>query len=749
MTPTGVPSSVARAAEALRRLKGGVTIGDLWGGLAAMLVALPSAIAFGVIIYGPLGGTSASMGAVAGVLGAGAMGLIAAAFGGTRRLISAPCAPAAAVMSAFALDLTGDGITPERAVVMLGLIAISSGILQVIFSAARLGRLIRYIPYPVVCGYLSGVGLVIVVGQLPIFLGVPKGTSFWQSITTPTLWNWQSMVVGAVTAATILGAPYLTKKIPAAILGLAAGVLAYVVLARFNPALLSLTGNVMVVGQLGGSSGGMIELILGHWTDVVSITPGDVVALAGPALTLAILLSIDTLKTCVVLDTITRSRHDSDQELFAQGSANIISALVGGIPGAGQMGATLINLASGATGRMSGFIAGALALVAFALLSDLVSWVPVAALAGILIVIGVKMFDWHSLQLLKSRSTILDFVIIVVVVVIAKSVSLIAASAAGIGLAILLFVREQVGTQVVYRKTTGAERFSKQLRSAAEMEALTVHGRQTVIFELQGSLFFGTADQLYAVLEPELARSKYIVIDLRRVHSVDMTAAHVLELVADMLPEGKCQMIFTNVPRRLATGRDIEHYLGEVGLIRDGKKIILLPALDDALEWVEDRILGAIGLSRDEGEPLELRELDLLRGRKEDTIAAIEGLVERVTVPNRRKIFSAGDRSDEVFIVRRGQVRIVLPLGNDRSRVLTTIGRGCFFGEMAFLDQSPRSADAVADGDVDLFVLSRARFDQFATEHRRAALQLLNGFANTIAGRLRHADAELASLEGA
>ena len=149
-------------------------VGDFWGGLAAMLVALPSAIAFGVTIFSPLGGAYAGYGALAGILGVTALGLVAPALGGTQRLITAPCAPAAAVLSAFAIEFMRGGATPQSVLFSLMAIGLLSGIFQVIYGALGLGRLIKYMPYPVVSGYLTGVGLIIVGSQVPKLLGVPN-----------------------------------------------------------------------------------------------------------------------------------------------------------------------------------------------------------------------------------------------------------------------------------------------------------------------------------------------------------------------------------------------------------------------------------------------------------------------------------------------------------------------------------------------------------------------------------------------
>jgi len=721
--------------------------GDFWGGLAAMLVALPSAIAFGVTIYSPLGSSYAAHGALAGILGVTALGLLAPALGGTNRLITAPCAPAAAVLSAFVIEFLHNGHGLESALLMLVLLGLLAGMIQVVFGSVGLGRLIKYMPYPVVSGYLSGVGLYIIASQVPKFLGVPKQIHFWESLASPHLWKWQGIVVGMVTMAVMLGAARVTKTVPAAILGLLAGGFAYLGLGLMDGSLLTLAGNTLVVGPLGEAGGGFTEAVIGRWTAIGNLDGAAFTALLMPAMTLAVLLSIDTLKTCVVLDALTRSRHNSNRELIAQGIGNIAAAVIGGIPGAGQMGATLVNMSSGATSRFSGIIEGVLALIAFLLLGAVVAWVPVAALSGILIVIGLRMMDRHTLNYLKSRSTILDFAVIVAVVVVALTVSLIAASGTGIVLAIALFVREQIGGRVVRHKTYGNETFSKQIRIQEEMNILAQRGDQAVIFELQGSLFFGTTDQLYSALEAELKKRTYVILDMRRVQTVDVTATHMLEQVKDMLAERGGFLIFSQIPQNLPSGMDMQQYFDQIGLVRPESPVRVFSELDEAVEWVEDRILAQAALEHAEEKPLDLHELELFRGRKEESLAALEACMQQRSFKAGEQIFASGDAGDELFLIRRGEVRILLSLEGNHSHHISTFGRGAFFGEMSFLDGAARSASAVAYTDTDLYVLSRKTFDQLAEEHKKIALNLLEGLARVLAGRLRYANAEMRALE--
>jgi len=715
--------------------------GDLWGGFAAMLVALPAAIAFGVSIYSPLGGGQAATGALAGILGATALGLVAAGFGGTARLISAPCAPAAAVLAALAGEYAGGGMAAGSAVLTLALIALLAGVLQLGLGLVGIGRLIKYVPYPVVSGYLSAVGLIIIGSQIPKLLGVPAQAGAGQALLAPGTWRLPSMVVAAVVAAVMLGAGRLTERVPAAILALAAGIAAYLTLGWYDPSLWSIENNSLVVGRL-AQGGDLLGPVTDRWHAFGQFAGEAVGHALVPALTLAALLSIDTLKTCVVLDSMNRSQHDSNRELIGQGLANAASALVGGIPGSGTMGATLVNIASGGQTRRSGVFAGAFALAAFLLLSPVIAWVPVAALAAILVVVGARMIDLHSLALLRSPLTRFDFAVVATVVAVALTQSLIAASGAGVGLAIVLFIREQTRSSVVRGKVEGGKIHSKRVRHQREMEALERAGAETVVVELQGSLFFGTANQLLQALEPETEARRYVVLNLRRVQSIDITASRVLEQVGDRLRERGGQLIFAEIPRHLPTGIKLKKYLKEVGLVRSEES----PAfrqLDDALEWVEEQVLARTRVEPEDETPLRLREVELFRGREDETLEALEACMVPRTVAAGETIFSQSDTSRDLYLIRRGSVRLGLPLHKKESYNLATFGRGDFFGEIAFLDGSPRSADAVAVEQTELYVLSRERFDALAAEHRSVALDLFGGLARILAMRLRFTDAEL------
>ena len=726
----------------------GSVAGDAWGGLAAMLVALPSSIAFGVAIYGLLGAQYVGRGARAGILGAIAIGIVAPMLGGAPRLISAPCAPAAAVVSALAASLLAGGASPAHIVVLLLLMATMSGALQLLYGALGGGRLIKYIPYPVVSGYLSGVGVLIFLSQVPKLLGFPAGVSLRDGLLAPGVWQAPAVVVGLVTIGGVVVAPYVTRSVPATIVGLGSGLIAYLATALARPELLSLDGNRFVIGPFGGSIGAILADLRDSGTALRSLGMADVGTLVVPALTLSVLLSIDTLKTCVAVDAITRSRHDSNRELRAQGVGNLLAAFVGGVPGAGTMGATLVNVTSGGRTRLSGMLEGLFVLAAFLLLGGFIAWVPIAALAGILVVVAYRMCDWRSVHLLRQRSTALDFVVIAAVVVVAVEVDLIAASGTGLALAILLFIREQIRGSVIRRKVTGRQMSSKQHRLPAEEEALDGRRAEITICELQGSLFFGTTDQLFTELEGDLERCRFLILDMRRVNSVDYTAAHLLEQFEAILGERDGFLLFSRLPPALPTGQDLKKYFAQVGVMRPKKNVLRFETLDDALQWAEDRILGEVrpGTS-DEEAPLELPQVELLREFEADgTLGDLARCVETRSLAAGELVFRAGDRGDELFLIRRGVVRIVLPLEGGDYHNLAACGRGDFFGEMTFLDRGVRSADAVATTATDLYVISRARFDELARAHALVGVKLFARLARALARRLRRTDAELRAM---
>ncbi|MEW6749348.1 MAG: SulP family inorganic anion transporter [Candidatus Latescibacterota bacterium] len=726
--------------------------GEAWGGLAAMLVALPSSIAYGVLAYSALGPEHAGQGALAGVLGAAALGIVAPLVGRTRGLISAPSAPAAAVLSAlvagYASGQSGTPLGAAQITALLGLVALLAAGLQALYGAVGGGRLIKYVPFPVVSGYLSGVAALIALGQLPRLLGLPKGTGLLTGLVSPDLWRWQGLVVGVVTMVAMVGAPRLTRRVPPAILGLLAGVLAYLGLGAVSPEGLRLIGNPLIIGPL-QASGSLSQAVADRFAALAACDLRTAGLVLVPALTLSVLLSIDTLKTCVILDTLTRTRHRANRELVGQGLGNLAAFAAGGMPGSGTMGPTLVNVNSGGRTVRAGVIEGACVVLALLALGRVIAWVPIGALAGILLVIAWRMFDRSALRLLRTPLGRIDFAVICAVALVAVAVDLIAAAGVGVGLAILLFIRDQTRSSVIRHRRHLGQVSSKTRRRAAERRLLAERGAEGVLCELQGNLFFGTTDQLLTQLEPDLRSARYLILDMRRVQSVDYTAAHLLEQLQAQLSERAGGVLLCGLPSSLPDHQNLREYLTQLGLVEAGKGIRVSETLDGALEWIEERILESAGAARHaDGHALSLPHIDLFRGLTAEDLHGLTAWLREVTVAAGERIFSTGEPGGEIYLVRRGSVRILLPLEGGQRHHVATIGRGDFFGEISFLDRGRRSADAEAKEPTDLYALSRTHFDCAAGAHAALAARVFARLALAIAERLRQADTELRTLEG-
>ncbi len=712
-----------------------------------MLVALPSAIAFGVLVYSALGPEHAGAGALAGILGAAALGIVAPLVGRNGGFITAPCAPAAAVLAAMAVEMMAKGdLSAERVLSLLALTALLSAFFQLGFGVFRAGNLIKFIPYQVVSGYLSGVALIIAVGQLPKLLGLPKDISLWLGLLTPQAWNWTSISVGLVTISVMAGGSRITQKIPGAILGLAAGIGTYFAAALFNSDLLKLTSNRLVIGPI-ESSDSFVNAVTERAMSLFLISPEDVSTLLVSALTLSVLLSVDTLKTGVVLDALMRRRHNSNRELMAQGSANFAAFMAGGMPGAGTMGATLVNFTSGGRSYWSGVAEGVLVIAAFVLLGQLIAWVPISALAGILLVVAFRMFDRGIFRLVLHRGTRIDFIVIATVVAVAQ-IELIVASAVGIGLAILLFIRDQIRGTVMFSKQDLRTTHSKRRRLEGERDVLQAEGGRAQVVQLQGNLFFGTTDQLFSQLESDLSRLQFLLLDLRRVQSMDYTTAHLFEQMRQRLKDHGGELLFSGMPSSVPTRPDLDRYMADLGMVSTRGGIQVFDTRDSAIEWMEDRLLGKAGvITQEDARSLDLAEIDLLSNIDPASLADLRKVAHELKVPAGSRICSLGEEGAEMYLLRRGRVHVLLPLEGNKRHHLATFCQGDFFGEMAFLDRERRSADIETATPCELYTLSRQDFDAILKDKPTLGARLFEQLAKAISSRLRNADTELRALE--
>ena len=257
-------------------------------------------------------------------------------------------------------------------------------------------------------------------------------------------------------------------------------------------------------------------------------------------------------------------------------------------------------------------------------------------------------------------------------------------------------------------------------------------------------------DRLLAELR---GMADYLILDLRRVQSVDITAAHTLNVVGDVLAERKVPLLFANVSERLPNGRNLREFLELSGLDAGRPNVQYMPSLEAAIEWVESQLLGDVESVETHGEthdrpPLELHEIELFKGSKPDTLVDLEACLEKRSWKAGETIYQSGDTGSELMLIRKGQVKLVGAVGRSGAiKHIATLGRGDFIGGQAFLENRIRSSDAIATRDCDMYVLSVENYNLLAEDHKRIALVLMTKLARLLSIRLRHTNEELALLQ--
>lgn len=471
--------------------------GDIYGGLTAAVVALPLALAFGV---------ASGAGPVAGLYGAIFVGLFAALFGGTPAQVSGPTGPMTVIMAGV---ITQYGQEPALAftVVML------AGVFQILFGIFKLGRYISLVPFPVISGFMSGIGCIIIILQLAPLIGhaTPGGGTLVVLAALPEL----------------LAAP----QAHATAAGLLALGIVYLTPVRINrivpaPLIALLIGSVLVFAVLPGAPVlGEIPTGLPHLR-LPSFTLEAVPGIVQSALVLALLGSIDSLLTSLIADNITQTHHDSDRELIGQGIGNAIAGAFGAIPGAGATMRTVVNVRAGGRTPISGAL-HALVLLAVVLgLGGFAQHIPHAVLAGILIKVGIDIIDWPYLRRLREapRAGIFFMLVVLLLTVL---VDLITAVVVGVVLASLLFVKRMSDLQLANIKAiTGAD--DGPGLSEEEKAALDEAGGRVVLYHLSGPFSFGAAKGMARRLA---ASDEFdaLVLDLSEVPFLDSSASLGLE----------------------------------------------------------------------------------------------------------------------------------------------------------------------------------------------------------------------------
>jgi SulP family sulfate permease len=491
--------------------------GDITGGLVAGVVALPLALAFGV---------QSGLGAIAGLYGAIAVGIFAAIFGGTATQASGPTGPMTVVSAALvvaAIESTG---SLQSAMPIIILTFLLGGVFQIIFGFLNIASYVKYFPYPVVSGFMSGVGLIIIILQLFPFAGLSSAKSTWLVMQDlPRLFsdfNIQALLLGLLTIVVYLLFPYLTKKIPSALAALLVASLS----AYF------LKWDVPIIGEI---PSGLPSLKIDGF---FSIEADTYFLIAEYAIVLAVLGSIDSLLTSVIADNMTKTKHNSNRELIGQGIGNAIAAIFGGIPGAGATKGTVININSGGRTRVSGTIHGLFLLAVLLGLGKLAAYIPLSVLAGLLIPIAFKIIDAKGFKHLFSVPKS-DAIVLIIVLLITTFGSLIQAVSIGLLLASLLFMKKSGDLAERGLEVGTIAGFDGEKPWQDEISFYEEYKDKIYIKHLYGPLFFGFTSHFQEEIKNIPSEIEALIIRMDRVPYVDQSGLYALEnAVLDLEQKG-------------------------------------------------------------------------------------------------------------------------------------------------------------------------------------------------------------------
>ncbi len=502
--------------------------GDLLGGLTAAVVALPLALAFGV---------SSGAGAIAGLYGAIFVGLFAAIFGGTPTQVSGPTGPMTVVMASVFTQFVA--LDPQNGPMYAFTVVIMGGLFQMLFGLLKLGKYVTLVPFPVISGFMTGIGVIIILIQLGPMFGNPSASSAGDALRQIPVYltdaDPAALLLGSVTLAIVMFCPkVLSRLVPPALLALVAGTIIYQVFHGDT--------DLAIIGHI---PTGIPHIMLPQFSlDILS-------EMLFAAMMLAVLGSIDSLLTSLVADNMTKTQHDSDRELIGQGVGNIVAGLFGGLPGAGATMRTVVNIkAGGSTPLAGGFHAIVLICVLLGA-APLAENIPHAVLAGILIKVGLDIIDWRFLVRLH-RAPLFVASLMLLVLVLTVMVDLVTAVFTGVFIANVVTVKRLADNQLDSIRVIDSHAGNDEGLTKRERKLLAETKGRVILYQFDGPVSYAAAKGLSSKLQGRRPHDA-LLLDFTRVPLIDVSTALAIE---DMIIEAQ------------QLGRDV-HIIGLNPIVKD------------------------------------------------------------------------------------------------------------------------------------------------------------------------------------
>ena len=504
--------------------------GDLTGGLTAAILALPMGLAFGL---------QSGLGPQAGLYTAIILAIVAFIIAGTKTLISDPTGPMtflAAVIIAGAIekyapgqDISDPFSIPKVAALIVLTFALT-GVFQALFGLIKVANYVKYISYPVLSGFMSGIGVIIILTQWHSFFDAPRPSggiiSIISDIHTPFMEiNFAPMILGVSTIAIIYLMPYISKKIPAGLVALVGGTLISLLFAQ---------GDFKTIGEIPTTlpEFRLFDMLANVDSEMVSLAIGNALALAG-------LGTIDTLLTSVVADNLTKTKHNGNRELFGQGLGNFLTGVLGGIPGAGTTAATVANINSNGRSNLSGILKGVFLIIAILGLGKILAMVPKSVLSALLISVGIGIIDFKGMKrLIRLKNS--DSLVLILAIILTVFVDLLVAVGVGMVLSSFFFMQRMGKIVDEQSKQGNIADMEKKLKIPESIRDRIFE------YELDGPLFYGFSDQFKEQAE-SISGKDAVIINMSHVPYIDASGIYVLEEVIQSYRTKHIEVILVGV----------------------------------------------------------------------------------------------------------------------------------------------------------------------------------------------------------
>lgn len=725
--------------------------GDIKGATAATIITLPVSIGYGTIAFSSLGSGLSSQAVLSGIYAAVFCGLLAALFGGTATQITTPKASLTLLLAAFVTDISLHIPSHlesriELIIALAASVILIAGMFQILLGTLKIGNVVKYVPSSVVAGFVNGIALLLIIKQLNPLMGIEIDYPIFGIFANPDLIQETTLIVGVLTIATYYISRKYIKFLPAPLVALVAGTI-------IHNALGYLFGDLSF-GPLIGTFEGTIPnptALKGLFADNSGVNfTGIFLEIFIAGMLIGMLSSMESLLCSVVNDGLSSKRHNSNQELIGQGIGNISSAIFGGLAGAGSVQSSVTSYNAGGRTRSAGVLSSIFILLVVVLFDSLISIIPLSVIAGIIISVELTMFDkWtigYLTRLKRFRSlrkdVVLNFIVIVTVTILTLVINLVWAVLIGMIMASVLFI-SSISNSAIRRSYTAGKVRSRKMRELDQQKILESEGEKIHVFELQGPLFFGSADNLYIEIEKHIDKSDIFILDFKRVSQIDSKGANILIQISNMLRNSKKSLYISHV----SFNSPLWIFMDEMEVFKSIDKETFFFDTDIALENAEEILLNQRMIQKAFTE-VPFSEMSIAENFSDDELKIFENLFVKETYETGQKIIEEGEEDKDIFILLKGSVSVkILLSGKDNYKRVSTYSEGVLFGEIAMLDGKPRTADVIADRKSEIYRLPYNQFELLCKNHPAIAIKLLTKIGSELSSRLRSVMNELRELE--